>query len=153
MNKAKTERVVEELKDIVHRVSGMDKEDMDTEVKLIAYGLDSMLLLTISKHIYNDYQVQIPLEVFFTTLNTLQLVAEHIIENGVITSKNQNKIKKAEAPELVQHIVQTKENMITSLIDSKIDDLDLDSIIKVFECQFDIMKKQNEVLQALIHKL
>ena len=84
LDQIKVLNVVDELKDIIHMISGMEKEVMDIDRRLISYGLDSILLLTLSKQINSTYKLLIPLDVFFTTLNTLRLVAEHIVVNGVI---------------------------------------------------------------------
>ena len=163
MNKALDEtivfQVIEELKDIVHMISGMEKEDMDEDRKLISYGLDSILLLTLAKQLHSKYQVEIPLDVFFTTLNTLHLIAEYIAEHGVVEEVQEEETQEEEFQEvetleeadsetyevdLLPEETATEEVALNS--DGK---LDLGLLVNVFNSQYEIITKQNEILRVM----
>lgn len=149
--RTKVIKVTEELKDIVHMISGMEKEDMDENRRLISYGLDSILLLTLSKQIYSKYKVEIPLDVFFTTLNTLHLIADYITENGdveIVPKKETREEVRSESYEPVsspeQILNTTDDTMFNSL-----GKVDIDMMVKVFNSQYEIMTKQNEILKVM----
>ncbi len=143
----KIEKVVLELKEIVHLVSGMDIESMNENKRLITFGLDSILLLTLGKQLAAKYGLEISLDRFFTTLNTLHLVAEYIVENC--------DLEETDVEESIEEIEETEGSAEESPIletEIKINsgDLDTDSIAGLFKMQYDIMKKQNDILRAVV---
>ncbi|MBE5991810.1 MAG: aminotransferase class III-fold pyridoxal phosphate-dependent enzyme [Paenibacillaceae bacterium] len=131
-------KVADELKDIIHMISGMEKEAMDIDRRLISYGLDSILLLTLSKQIDSIYQLVIPLDIFFTTLNTLRLVAEHIVINSSMVQEETQEIDSVESEML-------------PAIDSSLNSnsLDFGNLVKIFDSQYHIIMKQNEILKLI----
>lgn len=148
-------KVTDELKEIVHMISGMEKEEMDENKKLISYGLDSILLLTLAKQLFSKYRVEIPLDVFFTTLNTLHVIAEYIAEHGVVEDVQEEEIREEETQEeanmetfevdsLPEEINSTEDMTLNS--DGK---MDMGMLVKVFNSQYEIMTKQNEILKVM----
>ena len=152
-------QVTEELKDIIHMISGMEIEDMDEDRKLISYGLDSILLLTLGKQLHSKYQVELPLDVFFTTLNTLHLIAEYVAEHGFVEEVQEEETQEEESQEvetleetdsetyevdLVPEETATEEIALNS--DEK---LDLGVLVNVFNSQYEIITKQNEILRVM----
>lgn len=143
----RVKRVVSELKEIVNLISGMDIEDMDENKKLISYGLDSILLLTLAKQLAAKYALEIPLDVFFTTLNTLYLIAEYIEENCDLDLKEESESVKEEAE-------RTEENL-EELPDFDIhlsagEDMEVGMLLSMFKNQYDIMKTQNDILCKMV---
>lgn len=142
--------VLDELRDIIHMISGMEKEDMEEDKKLISYGVDSILLLTLSRQIDSKYHVQISLDVFFTTLNTLRLIAEYIAENGEVQLAEEQvedvveEIDELESIDLEQETLEVPQGITTN------ERISVDSVAKMFESQYQIIKNQNEILRAII---
>ena len=50
-------------------------------------GFDSLLLLTFSKQIIIKYGVEIPLNIFFLELNTIEKITNYILDNIQYTLK------------------------------------------------------------------
>ncbi|MBP3971175.1 hypothetical protein C3496_24870 [Bacillus anthracis] len=154
-------KVTDELKDIVHMISGMEKEEMDENKNLISYGLDSILLMTLAKQLHAKYHVEISLDVFFTTLNTLQLVAEHIAEHGVVSDVQEEEPESEEIQEeetFVEASLETnKEADIMAeetytpeaMALNSNEKTNLGMLVKVFNGQYEIMVKQNEILKVM----
>ncbi|MET7018856.1 aminotransferase class III-fold pyridoxal phosphate-dependent enzyme [Bacillus mycoides] len=154
-------KVTDELKDIVHMISGMEKEEMDENKNLISYGLDSILLMTLAKQLHTKYYVEIPLDVFFTTLNTLQLVAEYIAEHGVVSDVQEEEPESEEIQEeetFVEASLETnKEADIMAeetytpeaMALNSNEKTNLGMLVKVFNGQYEIMVKQNEILKVM----
>ena len=155
-------KVVAELKEIVNLISGMNVEDMDENKKLISYGLDSILLLTLAKQLAAKYGLEIPLDVFFTTLNTLQIIAEYIAENTEDVVEEVEEIT-----EDIEEVLAEEDFEDNDFMD-EMDDLDISSfgdleipegvsgdanvaiLLSMFQNQYDIIKSQNDILSQMI---
>lgn len=158
LDQTKVLSVADELKDIIHMISGMEKEVMDIDRRLISYGLDSILLLTLSKQIDSIYKVLIPLDVFFTTLNTLRLLAEHIAMNRV--TEQTQEVTEAETeqdnwrtevlPEPVSFVIESSSNKEPAMENSP---LNLVHLVKIFDSQYHIIMKQNEILSLMANPI
>ncbi len=148
-------KVTDELKEIVHMVSGMEIEEMDENKKLISYGLDSILLLTLAKQLFSKYRVEIPLDVFFTTLNTLHVIAEYIAEHGVVEDVQEEEIREEETQEeanMETFAVDSLPEEINSTVDMTLNNdgkMDMGMLVQVFKSQYEIMTKQNEILKVM----
>ncbi|MDF2801025.1 MAG: hypothetical protein K0S61_928 [Anaerocolumna sp.] len=142
-------KITEELKEIIHMISGMEKDEMDADRKLISFGLDSILLLTLSKQLTSKYQIQIPLDIFFTTLNTLHLIAEYITEN--VVSKEINEDTQEDMSERVHSAELLSEDIDSAneILFNSSGEVDFGMIIKVFDNQYEIITTQNEILKAM----
>ena len=125
--------------------------------KLISYGLDSILLLTLAKQLFSKYQVEIPLDVFFTTLNTLHLIAEYIAEHGVVEDvqeeENMRRMETQEEANMETYRSRftagrnkLQQRKLTLNSDGK---MDMGMFVKVFNSQYEIITKQNEILKVM----
>ncbi len=167
-------KVTEELKEMIHMISGMEKEEMDADRKLISFGLDSILLLTLSKQLTSKYRIQIPLDVFFTTLNTLHLIAEYIADNvaaqSVAEELQEEELQEEEIQEEEIREKEIREKEIWKEADSGLyktgllpeemnaakditlnsdGKVDIGMLIKVFDNQYEIITTQNEILKVI----
>ncbi len=147
-------KVIEELKEIIHMISSMEKEAMDIDKKLISYGLDSILLLTLAKQLASKYKTEIPLDVFFTTLNTLRLIAEYIADNGVVESMEEETAEEEADSEtyevdLLSDEIDTEVNTTADISLNNNGKLDANILLKVFNSQYEIITKQNEILKVM----
>lgn len=148
LDETKTMIVIEELKEIVHIISAMEKEEIDEKKRLISYGLDSILLLTLAKQIHAKYKVEIPLDVFFTTLNTLQLIADYIAENGIVEAEQQEETYE-EVMDVIDALPEELNNSTNEVTYHSVGKLDMDMMVQVFNNQYDVMTKQNEILKVI----
>ncbi len=160
--------IIEQLKDVIHGISGMEIEDMDADEQLLTYGLDSMLLLKMARQIDENFEVEIPLDVFFTTLNTLQLVACHIVESSSVllpepvAGPAETPVDPAESAEVqAETAVDPPEVTAGPMEAAVLPEVTagpveaaggIRDILKVFENQYDIMAGQNEVLSRFFQK-
>ncbi|MCP4151913.1 MAG: aminotransferase class III-fold pyridoxal phosphate-dependent enzyme [bacterium] len=69
-----------ELKKIIHKVSGIEPTEIDSEIDLFTLGLDSLMLVQIKKRIDKTYNLNIPLDSFFVDLNTVNRIAHFVGE-------------------------------------------------------------------------
>lgn len=151
LDETKVMKVTEELKEIVRMISGMEKEEMDENRRLISYGLDSILLLTLAKQIFSKYKVEIPLDVFFTTLNTLHLIADYIAENGVVEVMREKETQE-EANGDIYEMDSLPEELLNTTDDNTLNSagkLDINMMVQVFNSQYEVMTKQNEILKVM----
>ncbi|MBQ9894376.1 MAG: amino acid adenylation domain-containing protein [Ruminococcus sp.] len=80
-NDDKVNRVKENLLNEIKRVTGNDIEDIRTDQDMFSLGLDSLMLLSLGKQIESSFGVEIPMDTFFTELNTIDALAEYLAEN------------------------------------------------------------------------
>lgn len=144
-------QVVQELKDLIHMITGMEQDEIENDRELFSFGFDSLLLMTLGKQISEKYRLEIPLDVFFTTLNTLDKISDYIVEN-------------TELPEVEEPIVAAQEIAVTHTSQvpvQTIQDAELDTMVadapetatilqKLFDNQYRLMSEQNEILKALV---
>ncbi len=77
----KVNRVKEKILNDIKMITGNNVEDIRTDQELFSLGLDSIMLLTLGKKIESSFNLEIPMEVFFTELNTIDALAEYLAEN------------------------------------------------------------------------
>ncbi|MCU0285194.1 MAG: aminotransferase class III-fold pyridoxal phosphate-dependent enzyme, partial [Acidobacteria bacterium] len=66
------------LKEMIQTVSGLDPESIADDADLISLGLDSLMLVELRRKINGQFGVDITLNEFFMTLNTLTKIADQI---------------------------------------------------------------------------
>ncbi len=77
----KVNRVKEKILNDIKMITGNDVEDIRTDQELFSLGLDSIMLLTLGKKIESSFNLEIPMEIFFTELNTIDALAEYLAKN------------------------------------------------------------------------
>ena len=77
----KENRVKKKLLNDIKMITGNDLEDIRTDQDLFSLGLDSLMLLSLGKKIESSFEVEIPMDIFFTELNTIDALAEYLAEN------------------------------------------------------------------------
>ncbi|TCP55919.1 amino acid adenylation domain-containing protein [Tumebacillus sp. BK434] len=73
-----------QLKGKIEEVTGVAAEEIAEAQSLFSLGIDSLMLVEISKFIQKQYGVEIALNTFFTELNTVEKVAAHLAEQGAV---------------------------------------------------------------------
>lgn len=147
-------KITDELKDIVSRISGINQSEMELERKLISYGLDSLLLMALAKQIDIKYKLQIPLNLFFSTLNTLDLLVEYIAENGHLEETEElpvhyNQDSNNDYLEWMPDVATPEELLSDSTLPLEIGDGNIDKMVSVFVGQYNVMSRQNEIIRLM----
>ncbi|MEO4052783.1 amino acid adenylation domain-containing protein [Solibacillus sp. CAU 1738] len=70
-----------EIKNTINIIAGLKVEEINSEDNLFSLGFDSLLLLNFKKHIDDKYKLDISINEFLLTLNTVGLIAEYIYIN------------------------------------------------------------------------
>lgn len=78
--------VLDDIIGTVHALTGIDKDDIDPNRELVSYGFDSLLLASLGKQLETKYGLVVSMDKLFTSLNTLERISEHIVENCDISS-------------------------------------------------------------------
>lgn len=135
-----------ELKNMVHVIAGMELDEIDSEKELFAFGLDSLLLMTLGKQITEKYNMEIPLDVFFTSLNTIDKIAEYIADNTTV----EEELTVTDMEENVDYKNIKEEERTTVINSNATASIDTDSVKVLFENQMKILNDQNEILKSIL---
>ena len=107
-------RTVEEIratiKDIIYETSGLEQEELDDDVNLFSFGLDSLMLIQIKKKIDNHYNVELPVERIMSDIDTIQKVADYIIQEKASTKKDSTNDRNTVSCESTDHVASTVMN-------------------------------------------
>ncbi|WP_114150496.1 non-ribosomal peptide synthetase [Bacillus spizizenii] len=68
------------LKTVVSNASGIRADEIDSNAHFIGFGLDSIMLTQFKKAIADEFNVDIPMERFFDTMNNIQNVVDYLAE-------------------------------------------------------------------------
>ncbi|WP_051712284.1 hybrid non-ribosomal peptide synthetase/type I polyketide synthase [Spirillospora albida] len=69
------------LRQALSQITGVSAESMDDSLQLFSLGLDSLMLAQLGQRAEKEFNVLIPIKVFFESLHTLGLVTDFILEN------------------------------------------------------------------------
>lgn len=144
-------QVIQELKDLIHMITGMDQDEIENDRELFSFGFDSLLLMTLGKQISEKYRLEIPLDVFFTTLNTLDKISDYIVENIEVPEVEKPVMAKEEvtAPQTNQVSVQAIQPAdLTTIMTGAPEAVSMTQ--QLFDNQCRLMSEQNEILKALL---
>ncbi|MED0870576.1 non-ribosomal peptide synthetase [Bacillus spizizenii] len=68
------------LKTVISNASGIRADEIDSNAHFIGFGLDSIMLTQFKKAIADEFNVDIPMERFFDTMNNIQNVVDYLAE-------------------------------------------------------------------------
>ena len=68
------------IKKLISNVTGISVDELDSHAHFIGIGLDSIILDQIKKAILDEYNVDIPMESFFDSMNNIDSVVEYVAE-------------------------------------------------------------------------
>lgn len=150
-------RVDTEIKELISMIAGIEADEIETDKELFSLGFDSLLMMTLGKQISKKYHVEIPINEFFTSVNTLQKIEEYIVKNGDIEQLVELETSKMPAtPEVEVHaesisVANPKEgkNVMEGATGRNKDSLDISFFQNVFDNQFTIMSEQNDIIRSL----
>ncbi|MCY8785573.1 non-ribosomal peptide synthetase [Bacillus spizizenii] len=69
------------LKTVISNASGIRADEIDSNAHFIGFGLDSIMLTQVKKAIADEFNVDIPMERFFDTMNNIESVVDYLAEN------------------------------------------------------------------------
>ena len=75
------EQIKSVLKQIINLITGLETDDIRTDINLFSLGFDSLLLVQFKKRIDNKYGLDISLNEFLMELNTVEKIAQYIHDN------------------------------------------------------------------------
>lgn len=68
------------LKTVISNASGIRADEIDLDAHFIGFGMDSIMLTQVKKAIADEFDVDIPMERFFDTMNNIQSVVDYLAE-------------------------------------------------------------------------
>lgn len=141
-----------ELSKLIADLTGISESKIESDMDLISYGFDSLMLMQFSEKLKENYHVEIPIDSFFSTLNTIEGIGKYlekeaieIVEEPVSVAQQSVMEQDASMPEMRIQSVPTQE-MVNSPDLSEGTDL----IASVFNKQFEMMQQQNEIIRQLM---
>lgn len=72
------QKIVEEIKEIIQEVSGLDSEEIESDCNLFSLGLDSLMLVQIKKQIDRKYGIELPIGRMMNDMDTITKVVNFI---------------------------------------------------------------------------
>ncbi|KAA6451957.1 non-ribosomal peptide synthetase/type I polyketide synthase [Bacillus swezeyi] len=68
------------LKTVISNASGIEADEIDLNAHFIGFGMDSIMLAQVKKAIADEFDVDIPMERFFDTMNNIQSVVDYLAD-------------------------------------------------------------------------
>lgn len=78
------QKIVDDIKNIIQEVSGLDTEEIDSDCNLFSLGLDSLMLVQVKKKIDRQFEVELPVGRIMSDVDTIEKVA-HFIQGDLET--------------------------------------------------------------------
>ena len=156
--KDKTEnynRILSEIIEATSMITGIDEEDILSDVELFAFGFDSMLLMALGKQINSKYQIDITLDLLVTSLNTLEKLAAYISENIDDTTLNMTDETPSSIPLIDDVLDEIKDDTKYISVPEEIKtrtSTDFNIIKELFDNQLAVIQEQNTILKDLVKK-
>lgn len=125
----------ESVRIMIGQVTGVPLDDITDSLNLFTLGLDSLMLVQLGKNIMGKFGVDIPMNVFFSELNTLYQLTQYIEENRPVDLLTTTSPERKEIVEEI--IVQPKVTASTS-----------NGIQEIFTRQLDIMEEQLRLMRG-----
>lgn len=72
------------LREMITRISGVEKQDITDSVNLFSIGLDSLMMIQLRKRISNEYGVDISIQTFFNELHTVAAITQYIVRHSPV---------------------------------------------------------------------
>lgn len=120
------QNVINCIKEMIQDVSGIDRDEIETDCNLFSLGLDSLMLVQIKKRIDQEYQIELPMGRVMSDLDTIEKIAQFIVgEECVETGNSKEKDEKEE-------VLEAKPEHLSELVEEDIERL----------------KKPNEAVQS-----
>lgn len=91
-----TRESIEYMKLCLSQITGLAIESMADDLPLFSIGMDSLMLVQLGKRIFEKYQVDIPMKVFFNSLHTIEKVCAYICENSPVIEVEQEEAEPEE---------------------------------------------------------
>lgn len=139
----------EELCNIIAELTGISENKIEYDIDLISYGFDSLMLMQFSEKLKNNYHVEIPIDSFFSTLNTIKSIGDYL-------EKEVRQVVSEEAAATVMEEPMIKEDLESVMllqdtpIRASISSGDADMITQLFNKQFEVMQQQNNIIKQLM---
>ena len=137
-----------EICDIIFALSGISANKIDYDEDLIAYGFDSLLLMNFAEKLKEKFHVEISIDSFFSSLNTVNSIGAflennvHIISETIQESVDETVKEDADAENT--SFSALPENIVTHGNDVSV-------LSDLFNKQFEIMRQQNNLMQQYMH--
>ncbi|URZ07873.1 hybrid non-ribosomal peptide synthetase/type I polyketide synthase [Clostridium felsineum] len=171
VNESMYTRVLSELVELVHMITGMERGEIDPDKELFAFGFDSLLLASLGKQLKIKYDIDISIGKLFTSVNNLGKLAQFILENGHLEVEEDD--KKIEVSENADNMVassvteeynniglKVKPKEVINVQDADIYDIGENTNVdcsvemklanKLFEKQFELMQNQNDIFKNIV---
>ncbi len=148
------------LRELISQVTGVSKETITDELNLFALGVDSLMLVQLSKRINAQYQVMIPVNVFFTTLHTINAILEYVSEKNpsVLEYTNQVEVNKVQENKIEVNKPQVNRTVLSKVskpveqhkasipVIQNTSNRECDDLQSIFKDQLTIIKQQLALL-------
>ena len=147
----KVDKTKEKLLSSIKMITGNDIDDIRTDHDLFTLGLDSLMILSLGKKIESSFGVEIPMDVFFTELNTIDALAKYLADNQADVTEETDEVENIQAVSEKNVIKDMSVNSVSSPVytvnaaDASVGN----DISSIFNQQLAIMQEQLSVMKML----
>lgn len=100
---------MDKIKKIIEEVSGLEADEIDSDVNLFSLGLDSLMLVQIKKKIDHKFQIVLPVARLMSDVDTIERVAQFIEENQDTSSTDSEEMESVDASDKYNGAYQMEE--------------------------------------------
>lgn len=97
------------VKNIISDITKIPAEELGEFDNLVELGADSFVITEVNSHLRDEFEVEIPLSLFFEELTTINAITEYILEHASIENVQ---IEEAELDEPVQAVSVEKAKVV-----------------------------------------
>ncbi|WDF02031.1 non-ribosomal peptide synthetase/type I polyketide synthase [Shouchella hunanensis] len=142
-------KVSEGLYAVISKITGITKSDITDTVNLFSLGFDSLMMVHLKNYIQDEYQIEVPTNVFYMDLQTIEAIKSYIVrhfsqlkitrKDNLITEINNENCSLEDTGKVDIDVIkktrlnghETFENLINRQLD-------------IMEKQIDLIEKQSE---------
>lgn len=89
------EKILNIIHNMVAELARMSVDELDVDENLLELGADSILISELNSHIKNEFDIEIPMNLYFSDTTSVNDIAEYV-SNNVTLDSQQNEIVKKE---------------------------------------------------------
>jgi len=146
------EKLKSEVKKMIQTLTWLEIEEIEDDLNLFELGFDSLVLVSLNKQISSKYTLDISLNDFFTSLDTVVKIVDYIFDHT--DTPLTEEVDTTDVLESTVILEDDKEDEVqpSNTMDSGLGDIaidDMESVQHVFNRQLQIMNGQLEIIKNM----
>lgn len=145
--KTRVEEINLQLMEMLELITGLQPDEVEEDASLFSLGLDSLMLVQMRKKIIETFQIEIPVEDFFTTLATIEKISDFLAKNAPLQEPVPGKeMTAAPTPGTSKPISMPVNELEAAISGSN------PGIAGIIEKQLEVMKGQHQNMTEIMEK-